>query len=77
MVLIKNESLKRLNWPLGIIEEVFPGKDGKIRLVKLRTTYGTPMRSIQRLFHTEMQESTDEDIAVKDKMKKKLQENKI
>lgn len=41
MVLIENESLKRVDWPLSFIEEVFPGKNGKILVVKLRTAYGT------------------------------------
>ncbi|XP_026467856.1 uncharacterized protein LOC113371444 [Ctenocephalides felis] len=40
LVLIKNENLPLLQWSMGVIEDVFPGKDGEVRtaLVRTRTT---------------------------------------
>ncbi|GBO26151.1 hypothetical protein AVEN_52210-1 [Araneus ventricosus] len=35
VVLIGDDSKKRLNWPLAIIIEVLPGRDGKVRTVKV------------------------------------------
>ncbi|GFU04689.1 transposon Tf2-6 polyprotein [Nephila pilipes] len=45
---------KRLHWLLGRVLELFPGKDGIIRLVKLRTEKGNVLRPIQRLYPLEM-----------------------
>lgn len=35
--LVENKNLKRLSWALGKIVETFPGKDGVVRLVKVKT----------------------------------------
>ena len=35
IVLVKNPAVKRQHWILGRIMEVYPGADGKVRLVKL------------------------------------------
>lgn len=51
--------MKRLNWPLGRIIEIFPGRDGKVRVVKLKTATGYLTRPVQRLYHLEL--STAED----------------
>ncbi|GFT29926.1 pro-Pol polyprotein [Nephila pilipes] len=45
---------KRLHWLLGRVLELFPGKDGIIRLVKLRTEKGNVLRPIQRLYPLEL-----------------------
>ncbi|GFU17750.1 DUF5641 domain-containing protein [Nephila pilipes] len=50
VVLIGTDDKKRLHWLL----ELFPGKDGIIRLVKLRTEKGNVLRPIQRLYHLEL-----------------------
>nr|XP_023028864.1 uncharacterized protein LOC111517041 [Leptinotarsa decemlineata] len=60
LVLIENEDLKRLDWPLGIIEKLLVGKDGTIRLVRLRTSNGHLMRPIQRLYPLELDIQEDE-----------------
>ncbi|UYV81607.1 hypothetical protein LAZ67_20001685 [Cordylochernes scorpioides] len=39
MVLIGQESLKRLHWPLARIIKLYPGKDGLVRVAKLRTAH--------------------------------------
>ncbi|GFS82261.1 bel12-ag transposon polyprotein [Nephila pilipes] len=54
IVLIGTDDKKRLNWLLGRVLELFPGKDGIIRLVKLRTEKGNVLRPIQRLYPLEL-----------------------
>ncbi|GFS57548.1 putative pro-pol polyprotein [Trichonephila clavipes] len=54
IVLIGTDDKKRLHWLLGRVLELFPGKDGIIRLVKLRTERGDTLRPIQRLYPLEV-----------------------
>ncbi|GFT79992.1 DUF5641 domain-containing protein [Nephila pilipes] len=50
IILIEDKNLKRLYWPLGRVTEIFPGKDGITRLVKMKTTSGEKLRPVQRLY---------------------------
>ncbi|GFS72425.1 DUF5641 domain-containing protein [Nephila pilipes] len=61
IVLIGNDSKKRLFWPLAKIIELIPVRDGKIRTVKLKTQHGTVLRPIQRIYPLEIysKESVD------------------
>ncbi|GFW80234.1 nose resistant to fluoxetine protein 6 [Trichonephila clavipes] len=54
IVLIGTDDKKRLHWLLGRVLELFPGKDGIIRLVKSRTESGDMLRPIQRLYPLEV-----------------------
>ncbi|GFW08175.1 hypothetical protein TNCV_956061, partial [Trichonephila clavipes] len=36
-VLLKDPSTKPLDWPMGRILEVFPGSDGLVRVVNVKT----------------------------------------
>ena len=54
VVLIKEDNVPRLEWPLGIVEKVFPGKDGRVRSVSLRTRKGIVERPIQLLYDLEL-----------------------
>ena len=54
LVLIREDNCSRLKWPLGIVEELFPGKDGVVRAVKVRTKAGSYSRPIQRLYNLEV-----------------------
>ena len=45
---------KRQNWPVGIIEELCPGRDGLVRMVKIRTSSGVLSRPIQKVCLLEM-----------------------
>ncbi|GFT28235.1 integrase catalytic domain-containing protein [Nephila pilipes] len=54
VVLVENKNLKRLCWPLGKVTETFPGKDGIVRLAKVRTARGEILRPIQCLYSLEI-----------------------
>ena len=61
LVLLRDEGLvPRLKWPMGRIVEVFKGKDGIVRSVKLKTSRGTIVRPIQRLYNLEIPREVSE-----------------
>lgn len=49
LVLIHQEDTPPLRWPTGIVEQVFPGKDGIVRVASVRTTTGTYKRPVVKL----------------------------
>eukprot|EP00117_Sycon_ciliatum_P017532 scpid35642/ scgid16489/ len=49
VVVIADPQLARSCWPKGIVENVYPGKDGKIRIVDVRTAMGTFRRPVSRI----------------------------
>ena len=49
IVLIADDNIPRLQWPLARIVELIPSEDGLIRTVKLQTARGLRMRPVQRL----------------------------
>ena len=57
IVLIKEEGKPRMTWPLGKVIELFEGKDGFIRAVRLKTAKGELTRSVQRLYKLELSDS--------------------
>ncbi|KAB0790764.1 hypothetical protein PPYR_15512, partial [Photinus pyralis] len=62
IVLIGNDQDKRIDWPLGRITEIFPGKDRQVRLVRLKTAKGIVLRPIQRLYPLECLDSIEENL---------------
>jgi len=50
IVLVGQDNRKRLDWPLAQIIKVFPGKDGIVRVAKVKTATGELVRPIQRLY---------------------------
>ena len=54
VVIIKSDDKNRGKWPLGIVEELFPGRDGVIRAVKLRAGQSYLERPIQHLYPLEL-----------------------
>ena len=55
IVLIRDEPLvSRLQWPLAKVVQVYPGGDGKVRRVDVRTAKGVVCRPIQRLHKLEV-----------------------
>lgn len=49
LVLVVDPAAPRNVWPRAIIQKVFPGADGRIRVVELRTKTGTLKRSAARI----------------------------
>ncbi|XP_036146070.1 uncharacterized protein LOC105830105 [Monomorium pharaonis] len=49
LVLVQNESLPPSKWELGRILNLYPAKDGKIRVVDVKTTSGLYKRPVSRL----------------------------
>ena len=56
VVLFGVENSKRIDWPLPVVEELIPGRDGEVRLVKLRTASEVLLRPIHRVYPLEMHE---------------------
>lgn len=53
VVVVREDNVPRLSWVLGRVLELIPGKDGKIRTVKVQTSKGALVRPVQRLHHIE------------------------
>ena len=58
-VLIIEDNIPRGEWKLGTILQTFPGKDGHIRSVKLRTQQGEYERPIVRCCLLHPQENSN------------------
>ncbi|GFX56927.1 integrase catalytic domain-containing protein [Trichonephila clavipes] len=54
IVLIGDNDVKRINWPMAKIIKSFPGKDGRIRVVEVKTPSGNLIRPIQKLYPLEV-----------------------
>ena len=54
VVMIKDESKKRGKWKIGIISELFQGKDDQIRDARVKTPCGYLVRPIQLLYPLEL-----------------------
>ncbi|XP_055715003.1 uncharacterized protein LOC129809212 [Phlebotomus papatasi] len=49
VVLFMEDQLPSTQWPMGIITEVFPGKDGKTRVINVKTTRGVFKRPVTKV----------------------------
>ena len=54
VVIVQSESKNRGSWPLAIVEETYPGKDGVVRAVRVKTPNGTMERAVQQLYPLEL-----------------------
>ena len=61
VVLVRDDNLSRLQWPLGLITETYPSTDGKIRSVKVKTATSEIVRPVQKLHLLEMVRSGSEE----------------
>ena len=57
VVLVQEDNVPRLKWPLAFVLKLYPGKDGIVRSVLLQTSKGHIERSVQRLHDLEICES--------------------
>ena len=53
-LVLLQENSPRLQWPVGVVEEVFPGKDGVVRTVQVRTKSGVFVRPVDKLHMLEL-----------------------
>lgn len=60
IVLIGHDTKKRIDWPLALVTDVIPGRDGTGRVVILKTKNGTLKRPIQRVYPLEVSQSEPE-----------------
>lgn len=49
MVLLKEDNIPPLKWKLGRVTELFPGPDGNVRVVTVRTKDGSFRRAISKI----------------------------
>ncbi len=61
VVVVLDESLRRNSWPLGIITQVFPGKDGTIRVVEVRTANGVYRRPVVKIGKLDLKTPDEQD----------------
>lgn len=54
VVLIKAEEKNRNKWPMGVVQQIYPGRDGVVRAVEVGTVTGTLERPIQYLYPLEL-----------------------
>lgn len=57
VVLVGSDGTKRFSWPLARVIQLFPGVDGVVRVVTLKTATGEITRPIQRCYLLEAGES--------------------
>lgn len=55
VVIVKTDNKNRGTWPLAIVNEVYPGSDGVIRTVQLRTAKSMLERPVQHLYPLELE----------------------
>ncbi|XP_071043840.1 uncharacterized protein [Parasteatoda tepidariorum] len=54
IVPIETEGEKKVLWPMGRVTETYVGKDGHIRVARLKASTGELVRPVQRIFPLEM-----------------------
>lgn len=59
VVLIGHDNVRRIDWPLGIILEIYPGKDNIPRVARIKTSQGERIRPFQRLYPLEVTAKSD------------------
>ncbi|GFR21826.1 integrase catalytic domain-containing protein [Trichonephila clavata] len=58
IVLVGDDHTKRINWNLGKILKLYPGKDEKVKVAQVKTKLGTFLRPVQKLYLLEVMEKT-------------------
>ncbi|GFU48749.1 hypothetical protein NPIL_165921 [Nephila pilipes] len=52
------DNLKRSDWLIGRVIDIYPGKDNKVREVKMKTKAGELIRSVKKLYPVELSSFT-------------------
>ncbi|UYV65498.1 hypothetical protein LAZ67_3004525, partial [Cordylochernes scorpioides] len=61
VVLMEVDNKRRTEWPIGVIEKTYPGKDGIVRVATIKTKRGIFLRPVQRLFFLESSENNSKE----------------
>ena len=89
IVLIGDDNIKRIDWPLGRVTETIKGKDNNVRVVKLKTKNGELKRPIQRIYPMEFNATEREKLSfpnlnnqkvvknIQDKHEKQIKNSKV
>ena len=64
IVLIREDNVPRLYWPMGIVEDMIKGRDGVYRTVKVKTKRGSFTRPIQRIHDLELNASINNNFVI-------------
>ncbi|GFY60050.1 DUF5641 domain-containing protein [Trichonephila inaurata madagascariensis] len=56
---VSRDNTKRIEWPLAKVMELYPSKDGSIRLVKVKMKSGEFLRPVLRLIPLEVTQKVD------------------
>ncbi|KAI5755601.1 hypothetical protein M8J77_018252 [Diaphorina citri] len=59
IVLIGDDNVKRIDWPVGLVIELIKGRDMAVRVVRVRTINGVVTRSVQRIYPLEFHLDSD------------------
>ena len=54
-MLVRSDTKNRGKWPLAVVQQNYPGRDGHIRAVQLRASKGVIERPVQHLYPLELQ----------------------
>ncbi|OXA43068.1 Pro-Pol polyprotein [Folsomia candida] len=76
VVLIGDDNKKRIEWPMGRIIQLYPGKDGQVRVARVKTTTNEFLRALQRLFPLEVSSPTEVPSVPKVVMEKAVRKKK-
>jgi len=61
MVILFDESLKRNHYPLGLVTQVYPGKDDVVRVADVKTSTGMYRRPVVKLGKLDIKAVGDQD----------------
>ena len=55
LVLLRDDIVQQGLWPLGRIENIYPGRDGKVRVADVQTKAGVYRRPVVKIYPLEEQ----------------------
>ncbi|GFR21478.1 integrase catalytic domain-containing protein [Trichonephila clavata] len=58
IILVRDDHTNRINWNLGKILKLYPGKDEKVRVSQVKTKLGSCLHPVQKLYLLEVMEKT-------------------
>ena len=76
VVLVGDDSRKRIDWPLARVEELIEGRDKKFRVAVLKTSTGKFRRPVQRIYPLEISDSLDDSHVLREKAKEDVVKEK-